>query len=107
MEIRRFNTYGEAISATLAWLKARDVDNLEEAFEARSGGFGMRTTDGSSGYRLEFDSSAGPHINVWHHKIKGPHFAFQGNEQDVRAKWRQLFWWDSKVKKRSSDDSRI
>jgi hypothetical protein len=64
METQPSNTYGDAITAALDWLKLRGVTNLDEAFEARSGGFGMRTADGSSGYRLEFDSRVGAHINV-------------------------------------------
>ena len=101
------NTYGDAIKAALDWLRLRGVTNLDEAFEAKFGGFGMRTFDGSSGYRLEFDHRSSAHINVWHHKVQGPHFTFRATEQDVRAKWRQLFWWDPKVKRRSDQDSRI
>jgi hypothetical protein len=107
MEIRRVNTYGHAINAALEWLRSHGVTSLDEAFEARKGGFGMRTLGGASGYRLEFDTRSGAHINVWHHKMKGPHILFQGNQQDVRAKFRQLFYWDPKLKWRSSLDSRI
>jgi len=107
METQQFNTYGDAIEAALDWLRVRGVTNLDEAFEAKFGGFEIRSADSSSGYRLEFDHRSGPHINVWHHKVPGSHFTFRGNEQDVRAKWRQLFWWDPKVKRRSNLDSRI
>jgi hypothetical protein len=99
-------SYGEAIDAALAWLKVSGVSHLDEAFEARSGAFGMRTLDGGSGYRLEFDSRVGAHINIWHHHTKGPHFIFPGNEGDVKAKWRQLFLWDN-IKWRSELDSEV
>jgi hypothetical protein len=107
MDTRRCANYHEAITEALAWLKTHGVAKLDEAFEARMGGFGMRTIDRSSGYRLDFDRRSGPHINVWSGKLKGPHYAFLGNEQDVRAKWRQLFWWDPRLKRRSSEDSKI
>jgi hypothetical protein len=100
MEIRRVNTFNNAITAALAWLKTYGVTTLDEAFRARSGSFGMRTATGSSGYRLEFDSPTGAHIHVWLHKLKGSYYVFMGNEPDVWAKWRQLFWWDSKLKMR-------
>jgi hypothetical protein len=94
------NTYGDAVKAALDWLEARGITNLNEAFKARLGGYGMRTLDGSSGYRIEYDERSKAHINVWHHKDPGPHFTFRGNEQDVEAKKRQLFFWDPKLKRR-------
>ncbi len=107
METKRFVDYGDAIAAALEWLKGRGVATLDEAYESRSGGFGMRTMDGSAGYRIEFDSRSGAHINVWWHKVKGAHHVFQGNEGAVRTKWRQLFFWDPKLKRRSSEDSQV
>jgi hypothetical protein len=103
----QYKTFGEAIDAALEWLRVRGVTRLDEAFEARMGAFGMRTSDGRSGYRLEFDSRSGAHINVWHHKVRGPHFTFQGNERDVQAKWRQLYWWNPRLRRRSNTDSYI
>ena len=107
METHRCTSYHEAITKALEWLKIHGTATLDEAFEAKMGGFGMRTMDGSSGYRLEFDVRSGAHINVWSGKLKGPHYTFPGNESDVRAKWRQLFWWDPRLKRRSSLDSEI
>ena len=101
METQRFINYGLAIAAALEWLKTRGAI-LDEAYESKYG-FGMRNYDASAGYRIEFDNRSGPHINVWFHKIKGPHFVFPGNENDVRAKWRQLFWWDPRLRRRSED----
>jgi hypothetical protein len=107
MEVQHFSDYGDAIKAALEWLSRRGVTKLEEAFEARMGGFGMRTSDGRSGYRIEFDRTSGAHINVWDRKTKGAHFTFPGNENAVRTKWRQLFWWDPNLKKRSTGDFKI
>jgi hypothetical protein len=102
VEVRHFNTYLDAISAALKWLKDKGVVTLNEAFEARRGGFGMRTIGGGAGYRIEFDPTHGAHINVWYHKTKGPHYIFKGNQQDVRAKWRQLYWWDPNLIRRNN-----
>ena len=69
----------------------------------------MRTSDGSAGYRIEFHTiPAGKtpeaHINVWWHHTKGSHIVFPGNEQAVKAKWRQLFLWDPKLQRRMKRD---
>ena len=107
METHRWASYHEAITKALEWLKVHGAGVLDEAFEAKFGGFGMRTIDGSSGYRLEFDDvRSGAHINVWSRRLKGPHYTFPGNKADVQAKWRQLFWWDPRVKRRSSQDQK-
>ena len=98
-----FNSYNDAIRAVLNWLRSRNV-RLDEAFEARMGGFGMRSLDGTGGCRLEFDDRNKAHINVWCHHEKGPHFRFVGCEQDVRALWRQLYFWDPSLKRRSQQD---
>ena len=97
-----FINYDGAIRAALDWLGERKV-HLEEAYESRLGGFGMRTADGSGGYRIEFDDRSKAHINVWSGHEKGPHFTFPGNAAAVRAKWRQLFLWDPNLKRRTAD----
>ena len=104
METIQLGTYNEAIRAALQWLIKHGV-RLEEAFEAKMGGFGMRGLDGSGGYRVEFDTRAQAHINVWCHSQKGPHYLFPGNEQAVRSLWRQLYFWDPKLKRRSGNDN--
>jgi hypothetical protein len=103
MIVQRCSSYGEAIRAALKWLKEHEGETLAESFEARSGAFGMRSATRSAGYRLEFDAVNGAHINVWSKKVEGPHFVFPGNEADVRAKWRQLFY-ELDIKKRSCTD---
>ena len=108
METVQCRSYGEAIEKALAWLIRHDITALDVVFETRMHAFGMRTNNGSSGYRLEFDTDSGAHINVWHHKIKGPHYVFPGNEQEVRTKWRQLYFWDKvELRTRSYEDIKI
>jgi|SRR4051812_23105896 hypothetical protein len=105
MEIKTFITYNDAINAALDWLRYQKVP-LDEAFEAK-GGFGMRTVNGSGGYRVEFDRRNEAHINVWCHSCKGPHYRFTGNEAAVRSLWRQLFYWDPKLKRRGQQDTKF
>jgi hypothetical protein len=100
MLVEYFVDYGDAIEAALAWLRERKITQLDEPFESRLGGFGMRTRDQSAGYRIEFDSRSGAHINVWCGHEKGPHYVFPGNENAVRAKYRQLYWWDPNLVRR-------
>jgi hypothetical protein len=64
----------------------------------------MRSEDGSGGYRIECDLRSQAHINVWSHNQKGPHYLFPGNDSSVRSLWRQLYFWDSKLKRRSRQD---
>lgn len=103
MDALKCSNYNDAIRAALDWLRDRAVV-LEEAFEARMGGFGMRSLDGSGGYRVEFDPKNQAHINVWCHSQRGTHFTFPGNESSVRALWRQLYYWDPKLKRRTQHD---
>ncbi len=100
-----FTNYNDAIRAALDWLRSQGVQ-LDEAFEAKMGGFGMRSLDRSGGYRLEFDDRSQAHINVWSHGQKGPHYRFPGNEKAVRSLWRQLYFWDPKLKWRSQEDQK-
>jgi hypothetical protein len=103
MERFECRSYNEAINQAIEWLKVHGAATLDEAYEARKGGFGMRTLDKSSGYRLEFDLRSGTHINTWSAKTKGPHYTFPGNEQDIRAKWKQLYFWDPRLRKRTQE----
>lgn len=105
MELR-YHSYNEAIQAALDWLRDRNVQ-LDEAFEAKMGGFGMRSLDRSGGYRIEFDDRSHAHINVWSPGQKGPHYRFPGNDRSVRALWRQLFFWDRGLQYRSRRDQRL
>jgi hypothetical protein len=94
------SSYNAAINDALSWLENQGVDvksltekNISDLTNAP---YGMQTPGGRSGFRIEFGriNSAGdvaPHINVWNHKIKGPHFLFDGNENTVKSVLRQLF----------------
>lgn len=106
METKKFTNYNDAIRSALDWLRDHNVE-LQEAFEARQGGFGMRSIDGSGGYRVEFDTPSQAHINVWCHSMKGPHYSFPGNKNSVVSLWRQLYYWDPKLKRRSQLDHRL
>ena len=99
MLTEHFISYGDAIAAALAWLRERGI-HVDQPFESRLSGFGMRTYDQSAGYRIEFDSRSGAHINVWCRHEKGPHYVFPGNEKAVQATHRQLFWWDPNLVRR-------
>ena len=98
-----FKSYNDAIRAALDWLRGQKVE-LEVPFEARLGAFGMRSSDGSGGYRVEFDNRSQAHINVWSHSQKGPHYTFPGNDAAVRSIWRQLYHWDPELKRRNQPD---
>ena len=101
MTIEQYINFGEAIKRVLAWLAENGVTQLDEAYEAKLGGFGMRTFDKSAGYRIEFDVRSGAHINTWCHSKHGPHCAFPGNEKAVKSIWRLLFYWDTKLIRRT------
>jgi hypothetical protein len=103
MEVKMFANYNDAILSALDWLRGQKVE-LEEAFESRMGGFGMRSLDRSGGYRVEFDDRSRAHVNVWCHGQKGPHYTFPGNRDAVISLWRQLYFWDPKLKRRSQQD---
>lgn len=106
MSEARFNSYDKAINAALDWLRNQDVQ-LEEVFETRKKSFGMRSLDRSGGYRIEFDDRSQAHINVWSHSQKGPHYTFPGNKNSVISLFRQLYFWDPKIKWRSQPDHKI
>ena len=103
MQTEYYNNFDQAIKRALAWLRERGITQLDEAYVGKMGGFGMRTLDKSAGYRIEFDDRCSAHINIWTHYEHGPHCIFPGNEQAVKAIWRQLFYWDPKLKSRKTD----
>ena len=43
----------------------------------------MSSAEGKVGFRVEFDTRSGVHINVWSGKLKGPHFQFNSSEKTV------------------------
>ena len=112
------DTFNQAMTKALDWLRARDVV-LEETYHserttsagANAEQYGMRSADGSGGYRIEFHevkmSTGSPravaHINVWAPKATGKskdHYFFHGNEQSVKTLWGVLFKWDPRLQKK-------
>ena len=51
---------------------------------------GMSTVDGRIGFRVEFDTRSGAHINVFAGKEKGPHFQFKAAQETVNKIIRQF-----------------
>jgi len=89
--------FNPAMQQAQDWLSMRGFDPsratpFASRMSARFGGGrinGMRY--GSIGYRIEFDTRSGAHINVFAGKEIGPHFTFSFNEGDMLAVLRQLF----------------
>lgn len=81
--------YNEAVRKALKILRENNVTlvRVEETLKS----FQMKSADGRSGYRLEFDDNYGAHLNVFcNGKKSTQHFTFPGNEQTVKALFRQL-----------------
>jgi len=80
--------YDQARNQALEWLEQRgfqaDIPSLAR-FPRNNPGppNGMMTSDGKTGFRVEFDERSGAHINVWSGKDKGPHFQFDGTMKTV------------------------
>ena len=78
-----FKDFNQARNAAVEWLETRGF-KAEQATLGKFGEnagkpIGMKTADGSVGFRVEYDARNGAHINVWAGKEKGPHFTFEGN----------------------------
>lgn len=70
----------------LQWLESRGF-KAEQATVGKFGDnagkpIGMKSADGKSGFRVEFDERHGAHINVWSGKQKDT-FTFEGNQSMV------------------------
>lgn len=79
-----FKDFNQARNAALDWLGGRGF-KADQATIGKLGSnagkpIGMKTADGSIGFRVEYDARNGAHINVWAGKEKGPHFTFEGDE---------------------------
>jgi RHS repeat-associated protein len=82
-----FKDFNQARNAAMEWLRARGF-KAEQATLGKFGEnagkpIGMKSADGSVGFRVEYDARNGAHINVWAGKEKGPHFTFEGNQSMV------------------------
>lgn len=88
-----FKSSGEAINAAIGWLNARGVDTtkmVEHTFKFGSKGMVVPGTRGAVGYRIEYDSRNGAHVNVMD-RVKGPHLTFEGDKKSVDTLIRRLF----------------
>ena len=79
--------YNQALNEALAWLEERGFAAEQPTigkFGPNAGKpIGMRTADGQTGFRVEFDARNGAHINVFAKGEKGPHFTFKATEETV------------------------
>ena len=81
-----FRDFDQARNAAVGWLEGRGF-KAEQATLGKFGDnagrpVGMKSADGKSGFRVEFDERHGAHINVWSGKHKDT-FTFQGNQPMV------------------------
>lgn len=82
-----FADYNRARNAALDWLNERgfraEAQTIGKFGDNAGKPIGMQTTDGKTGFRIEFDKRSGAHINVWSGKEKGPHIKFEGDQKHV------------------------
>jgi hypothetical protein len=90
----KVKTYEQARNEALSWLKQRGFKSEKPTFGkfgyTKNKPIGRQTNDGKVGFRIEYDSRSGAHINVWAGKEKGPHFEFDASEKTVK-KIQKLF----------------
>jgi len=81
-----FPDYNQARNAALGWLDQRgfkaEQKTLGKFGDSKGVPIGMQTADRKSGFRVEFDSRHGAHINVWSGKQKET-FTFEGDRSQV------------------------
>ncbi|MDJ0347642.1 polymorphic toxin-type HINT domain-containing protein [Streptomyces sp. H10-C2] len=79
--------YNQAMNKALGWLEQRGFNagrpTIGKFGTIQGKPIGMQTSDGKTGFRIEFDERNGAHINVWSGKEKGPHFTFDAAESTV------------------------
>ncbi|PZA14240.1 RHS repeat-associated core domain-containing protein, partial [Parazoarcus communis] len=81
-----FKDFNQARNGAVQWLEGRGF-KAEQATLGKFGDnagkpIGMKSADGKSGFRVEFDERHGAHINVWSGKQKDT-FTFEGNQSMV------------------------
>ena len=93
-------SFEQARNKALKWLEERGF----KAEKVNTGKFGMTkgrpvgmtTSDGKTGFRIEYDERSGAHINVFSGKEKGEHFLFDATESSV-TRLQNLFNLPSKI----------
>jgi RHS repeat-associated protein len=92
----RHKSFNSAMREALQWLEKRGVKDLPQpnigkrVSGPRLQGRQIGLRNGNAGYRIEFDSRSGAHVNVFTGREKA-HILFRGNEKDVSSIIRQLF----------------
>lgn len=81
-----FKDFNQARNGAVQWLEGRGF-KAEQATLGKFGDnagkpIGMKSADGRSGFRVEFDDRHGAHINVWSGRQKDT-FTFEGNQSMV------------------------
>ncbi|MDQ0473539.1 RHS repeat-associated core domain-containing protein [Labrys wisconsinensis] len=95
LDDRAFADYNQARNAALKWLEDRGEFKAEQPTLGKFGDnagkpIGMRSADGKSGFRVEFDERHGAHINVWSGKQKDT-FTFEDNQSMINQIVKQFF----------------
>ncbi|MFI5736557.1 polymorphic toxin-type HINT domain-containing protein [Kribbella sp. NPDC051587] len=79
--------FNQSMNKALDWLEPRgfkaERPTIGKFGTIQGKPIGMQTSDGKTGFRIEFDQRSGAHINVWSGKEKGPHFTFDATESEV------------------------
>lgn len=90
----KVKSYEQARNEALFWLEQRGFKSEKQTFGkfgyTRKRPIGRQTSDGKIGFRIEYDSRSGAHINLWSGKEKGPHIEFDASEKTVK-KLQKLF----------------
>lgn len=86
--------FNQARNRAVNWLTDRgfkaEQPTLAKFGENAGSPIGMKSADGKIGFRVEYDSRSGAHINVWAGKEKGPHFLFEGDQALVNTLAKQF-----------------
>lgn len=83
----KLDSYDNARNKALDWLKERGFKaervNLGKLGDTKGKPVGMLSSDGKTGFRIEYDNRSGAHINVFNGKEHGPHYQFDATPKTV------------------------
>ena len=92
--LSKVKTYGQAMNEALKWLEPKGFKAEKIVFgkfgKIKGKPIGMKTADGKIGFRVEYDTRSGAHLNIWAGKEKGPHLLFDEVEKSI-TKLQSLF----------------
>jgi hypothetical protein len=93
-DVLKFQDYNQARNAALAWLESRgfraEKTNIGKLGDTKGTPVGMKSADGKTGFRIEYDARNGAHINVFDGKEKGPHITFEASQKTVEKITKQF-----------------